>query len=95
MAVVSAMAEMKAFDVIMTIEPHCLHNEETEEVCMKGRGVQELVRCKDCVHWGTTLTDDERAEAAKDECVDLVCDYFMTDGLCGNDFCSFGKKRCE
>ena len=48
--------------------------------------VVEVVRCKDCKH--CTLT--EEGEHAHD---DIVCDYFMTDGLLDNDFCSYGERR--
>ena len=50
--------------------------------------VVEVVRCKDCKH--CTLT--EEGEHAHD---DIVCDYFMTDGMLDNDYCSYGERRGE
>ena len=50
--------------------------------------VVEVVRCKDCKH--CTLT--EEGEHAHD---DIVCDYFMTDGMLDNDYCSYGERREE
>ena len=48
--------------------------------------VVEVVRCKDCKH--CTLT--EEGEHARD---DIVCEYFMTDGMLDNDYCSYGERR--
>lgn len=44
------MAENKPFKVIMDIEPFCLHNEETHDVCMQVTNTRELIVCKDCKH---------------------------------------------
>lgn len=85
----------ESFELIMVIESPALHEEETGEICMKARGIQRLVRCKNCIHWGATLTEEERAATAANELLDSVCDYHMSDGFCGNDFCSFGMRREE
>ena len=39
--------------------------------------VGELVRCKDCEY------NHE----------DIVCDYWLSDGLMDDDFCSYGKRK--
>lgn len=51
----------------------------------------EVVRCKDCKFWGESLTEEERNEC--DVYADLVCTYWMSDGLTRDDFCSKGERR--
>ncbi len=51
-------------------------------------GVTIPVRCKDCKH----LVLTEEGEHNPNDC---VCDYYMTDGLTDNDFCSYGERRTE
>lgn len=46
----------------------------------------EVVRCRDCKHLVLT------AEREHNPC-DCVCDYWMTDGLNDNDFCSYGERK--
>lgn len=53
--------------------------------------VVEIVRCKDCKFWGESLTEEERNEC--DVYADLVCTYWMSDGLTRDDFCSKGERR--
>ena len=50
--------------------------------------VVEVVRCKDCKH--CTLTEEGEYNPE-----DIVCDYFMTDGMQANDFCSYGERRAN
>lgn len=45
-----------------------------------------VVRCKDCKH----LVLTEEGEHNPDDC---VCDYWMTDGLKDDDFCSYGERK--
>ena len=45
-------------------------------------GVVIPVRCKDCIH-GAGATDKK----------DIVCDYFMTDGVTGEDYCKYGTTE--
>lgn len=45
----------------------------------------EVVRCRDCKHLVLT------AEGEHNPC-DCVCDYWQTDGLNDNDFCSYGER---
>lgn len=51
----------------------------------------EVVRCKECKFWGESLTEEERSEC--DVYADLVCTYWMSDGLTRDDFCSKGERR--
>ena len=46
----------------------------------------EVVRCKDCKH----LVLTEEGEHNPNDC---VCDYWDTDGLTDDDFCSRGERR--
>ena len=46
----------------------------------------ELVRCKDCRHKVVTKDGEYNEE-------DIVCDYWLSDGLDSNDFCSYGERR--
>ena len=50
--------------------------------------VVEVIRCKDCVFCTRTKDGEYNPE-------DIVCGYFMTDGMQANDFCSYGKRREE
>ena len=56
------------------------HYEDLEE---QGRLV-EIIRCKDCIH----LVKTEEGEYNPTDC---VCEYWATDGLDENDFCSYAK----
>lgn len=48
--------------------------------------VVEVVRCKDCKYCTLTKEGEYNPE-------DIVCGYFMTDGMQANDFCSYGERR--
>lgn len=48
----------------------------------------EIVRCKDCKHRCET-------EDGEYNPVDIVCDYWATDGLKDCDFCSYGERRAD
>lgn len=48
--------------------------------------VVEVVRCKDCKHKVVTESGEYNPE-------DIVCDYWQSDGLTDNDFCSQGEER--
>ena len=50
--------------------------------------VVEVVRCKDCKCRALTEEGEFNPE-------DIVCDYFMTDGMQANDFCSYGEKALK
>lgn len=59
--------------------------------CMRG---MEVVRCKDCkynvANWHTQDTHNDPLNIT--DYTDITCDYFMTDGMEANDFCSKGEK---
>ena len=48
--------------------------------------VVPVVRCKDCLYKVRTSDGEYNPE-------DIVCSYFMTDGMDSNDFCSYGEKE--
>lgn len=52
----------------------------------------EVVRCGECKFWGTTLTEEDRSRCAKNG-TDLVCDYWLSDGLFATDYCSYGERK--
>ena len=52
----------------------------------------EVVRCKDCQYNVANMVKDELDTTDYDG-KDIVCSYFMTDGLQPTDFCSYGKRK--
>ena len=52
----------------------------------------QVVRCKDCKH---NVANWEHDELDMTDYTDIVCDFFMTDGMSPNDFCSHGERRHE
>lgn len=54
----------------------------------------KIVRCKDCVYWGTILSPSEKEEARQSDDADLVCDMWGQVGFTPNDYCSKGA-RCH
>ena len=46
----------------------------------------EVVRCNDCKHKVTTEDGEYDPE-------DIVCNYWMSDGLTEKDFCSYGERK--
>jgi hypothetical protein len=52
--------------------------------------VVEVVRCKDCKH---NVANWQHDELDIEDYTDIVCDYFMTDGMEANDYCSHGERR--
>ena len=51
-------------------------------------GYRKVVKCNDCVHRVKTKDGEYNPE-------DIVCDYFMTDGMDACDYCSYGEKDGE
>lgn len=51
--------------------------------------------CASCRFWMTTLSPEDRAEAARYENTDGVCDMFNEDGFSPNDYCSRWEAREE
>ena len=49
----------------------------------------EVVRCKDCKH---NVANWQHEELDGTDYTDITCDYFMTDGMHGDDFCSYGER---
>lgn len=54
--------------------------------------VVEVVRCKDCKLWSSSLTKEEK-QVLIDTNTDGVCEVWMSDGLMPNDFCSYGQRK--
>lgn len=53
----------------------------------------EVVRCKDCKYWCSTLTYIDLLEARHDPYTDGVCDLYDCDGFQPNGFCSKAVRR--
>lgn len=53
--------------------------------------VAEVVRCKDCKFNVSNMQKDllDITDYSGD---DIVCSYFMTDGMSPDDYCSYGKR---
>ena len=49
-----------------------------------------VVRCKDCKH---NVANRNHDELDATDYSDITCDYFMTDGMHPDDFCSYGGRR--
>lgn len=52
--------------------------------------VRKVVTCKDCAYNVANRLEDPLDIT---DYTDIVCDYFMTDGMSANDYCSHGKRR--
>lgn len=52
----------------------------------KDDDVVKVVRCKDCKH--KVVTEDGEYDPE-----DIVCEYWMSDGLNSNDYCSYGERK--
>lgn len=52
----------------------------------------EVVRCKDCKFNVANMEIDEN-DGTDYSGKDIVCSYFMTDGMEENDYCSRGERR--
>ena len=65
-------------------------HDATEQAYKNGYAdaMASVVHCKDCKH--LVLTD----EGEHNPC-DCVCNYWMTDGLVDDDFCSYGERRTD
>ena len=48
----------------------------------------ELIRCGECKHRGETEDGEYNPE-------DIVCAYWMSDGLIETDYCSYAERREE
>ena len=55
--------------------------------------VRKPVLCKDCVYNVNNKEHDPLDSTDySTECVDIVCSYFMTDGMDPSDYCSRGER---
>ena len=54
----------------------------------------EVVRCSECRFNVANMEKDEY-DTTDYSGEDIVCSYFMTDGMLPDDFCSYGKRRDE
>ena len=54
--------------------------------------VIEVVRCKDC-KFNVANMEKDPLDCTDYSGDDIVCSYFLTDGLDPNDFCSRGKRK--
>lgn len=52
--------------------------------------LESVVRCKDCIHNVANWNHDELDET---DYTDITCDFFMTDGMEPNDYCSYGVLK--
>ena len=55
-----------------------------------GPDVIQVIRCKDCIHNVANMEKDPLDET---DYTDIVCGYFMTDGMEATDYCSRGKRK--
>ena len=48
--------------------------------------IVEVVLCEDCKYWGGSKYSNSHE-------TDFVCEYWESDGLMWNDFCSMGERK--
>lgn len=83
-------------DGCMWDKVHCNERNYSEEIYNAGYRKQnentvEVVRCKDC-KFNVANMDKDPLDITDYSGDDIVCSYFMTDGLEPADFCSHGAK---
>lgn len=54
--------------------------------------IKPVVYCKEC-KYNVRNMEIGRLDVTDYSGVDIVCSYFMTDGMDENDFCSRGEKK--
>lgn len=54
----------------------------------------ELILCKDCIH-NVANRETDPNDITDYSGTDIVCDYFMTDGLDPDDYCSKAERKEE
>ena len=52
----------------------------------------EVVRCKDC-RLNVANMEKDGFDITDYSGEDIVCSYFMTDGMLPDDFCSYGERK--
>ena len=51
-----------------------------------------VIRCKDCIHNVSNRITDPLCTNDYSGC-DIVCDYFETDGMEPDDYCSYAERK--
>ena len=54
--------------------------------------VVEVVRCAEC-RFNVANMEKDGYDTTDYSGEDIVCSYFMTDGMLPNDFCSYGERK--
>lgn len=61
---------------------------------MSSADVEEVVRCKDCIY-NVANQEVDPLDSTDYSGDNIVCSFFMTDGLEDRDFCSCGERINE
>ena len=70
---------------------------ENDEACVRFKATTDfvkVVRCKDC-KFNVANMEIDKNDGTDYSGEDIVCSYFMTDGLKPTDYCSRGEMREE
>lgn len=62
------------------------------QLCQNPEDVVAVVRCKDC-KFNVANMEKDPLDCTDYSGDDIVCSYFLTDGLDPNDYCSRGKRK--
>ena len=73
-------------DGLYQIQNGQIHKYKAKGGTVRTYEMGEIVRCKDCKH--KVVTEDGEYEPD-----DIVCEYWMSDGLDSNDYCSYGDRK--
>lgn len=67
---------------------------KTDKACIKAvfERFVDVVRCRDCKH---NVANWDHDELDVTDYTDITCDFFMTDGMEPDDFCSHGERRAD
>ena len=77
-------AELKAIEYIIEFEPTVLMG-DNQELCLKSKSVQKLVRCRNCEH--TTLQPEDDGGYC------IYCRVWDRWEMPPNGFCHYGQER--
>ena len=70
-------------------------NMDDDEFCSDAEPKENgQIRCKDCIH-NVANRETDTLDTADYSGVDIVCDYFMTDGQEPDDYCSHAERKKE
>ena len=78
-------------EYIVHVPKHLETNQE-KIVSFFGEPIIELIRCKDCIH-NVANRQTDPLDTADYSGIDIVCDYFMTDGQEPDDYCSKAEPK--